>query len=152
MPRAQRKKKGGKKKGAARKPAASAATDAPQSLAPTLLGLAILDVVLARVPLADHSRLSETCRALRDVVTSDDFPKLRRTLGLRDAARRRFSSTRTGRPILTLATWTPQPVTRSSSSQVASARSAPSVSHYLPTRAVQVSFRGMTRSSLTRTK
>ena len=41
----------------------------------------VRDVVLARVPLADHRALGRTCKALRRLVYSDDFAKLRRTLG-----------------------------------------------------------------------
>ena len=39
------------------------------------------DVVLARVPLADHRALGQTCKALRRLVNSDDFAKLRKTQG-----------------------------------------------------------------------
>ena len=42
---------------------------------------AVRDVVLARVPLADHRTLGYTCKALRRLVYSDDFAKLRKTLG-----------------------------------------------------------------------
>ena len=42
---------------------------------------AVRDVVLARVPLADHRALGQTCKALRRLVNSDDFAKLRKTQG-----------------------------------------------------------------------
>ena len=41
----------------------------------------VRDVVLARVPLADHRALGLTCKALRRLVYSDDFAKLRKTVG-----------------------------------------------------------------------
>jgi hypothetical protein len=46
---------------------------------------AVRDVVLARVPLADHRTLGYTCKALRRVVYSDDFAKLRKTLGFEES-------------------------------------------------------------------
>ncbi len=45
----------------------------------------VRDVVLARVPLADHRTLGYTCKALRRVVYSDDFAKLRKTLGFEES-------------------------------------------------------------------
>ena len=42
---------------------------------------AVRDVVLARVPLADHRTLGQTCKALRRLVYSDGFARLRKTLG-----------------------------------------------------------------------
>ena len=42
---------------------------------------AVRDVVLARVPLADHRALGQTCKALRRLVNSDGFAKLRKTQG-----------------------------------------------------------------------
>ena len=44
----------------------------------------VRDVVLARVPLADHRTLGYTCKALRRLVHSDDFAKLRKTLGFEE--------------------------------------------------------------------
>ena len=41
----------------------------------------VRDVVLARVPIEAHRALAQTCKALRRLVYSDDFAKLRRTLG-----------------------------------------------------------------------
>ena len=41
----------------------------------------VRDVVLARVPLEAHRALGQTCKPLRRLVYSDDFAKLRRTLG-----------------------------------------------------------------------
>ena len=40
----------------------------------------VRDVVLARVPLEAHRALGQTCKALRRLVYSDDFAKLRKTL------------------------------------------------------------------------
>ena len=42
---------------------------------------AVRDVVLARVPLDAHRALSQTCKAMRRLVYSDDFAKLRKTVG-----------------------------------------------------------------------
>jgi hypothetical protein len=42
---------------------------------------AVRDVVLARVPLDAHRALGQTCKALRRLVYSDGFAKLRKTLG-----------------------------------------------------------------------
>ena len=42
---------------------------------------AVRDVVLARVPLEAHRALGQTCKVLRRLVYSDDFAKLRKTLG-----------------------------------------------------------------------
>ena len=47
----------------------------------SLMRLGLHDVVLARVPLADHRALGQTCKALRRLVNSDDFAKLRKTQG-----------------------------------------------------------------------
>ena len=41
----------------------------------------VRDLVLARVPLDAHRALGQTCKALRRLVYSDDFSKLRKTLG-----------------------------------------------------------------------
>ena len=46
----------------------------------------VRDVVLARVPLEAHRTLSQTCKALRRLVYSDDFAKLRKTLGFEESA------------------------------------------------------------------
>ena len=46
---------------------------------------AVRDVVLARVPLDAHRALGQTCKALRRLVYSDDFAKLRRTLGCEES-------------------------------------------------------------------
>mmetsp|Transcript_2164 Transcript_2164/g.7074 ORF Transcript_2164/g.7074 Transcript_2164/m.7074 type:complete len:411 (+) Transcript_2164:144-1376(+) len=47
-----------------------------------LLGLApLLEVALARVPLADHRNLGGTCRTLRRLVFGDEFARMRKTLG-----------------------------------------------------------------------
>ena len=45
---------------------------------------AVRDVVLARVPLEAHRALAQTCKALRRLVYSDDFAKLRKTLGFEE--------------------------------------------------------------------
>ena len=44
----------------------------------------VRDVVLARVPLEAHRALGQTCKALRRLVYSDDFAKLRKTLGFEE--------------------------------------------------------------------
>ena len=46
----------------------------------------VRDVVLARVPLEAHRALAQTCKALRRLVYSDDFAKLRKTLGFEESA------------------------------------------------------------------
>ncbi len=44
----------------------------------------VRDVVLARVPIEAHRALAQTCKALRRLVYSDDFAKLRKTLGFEE--------------------------------------------------------------------
>jgi hypothetical protein len=56
------------------------ARPAPPSDSLMRLG-SVRDVVLARVPLEAHRALGQTCKALRRLVYSDDFAKLRKTLG-----------------------------------------------------------------------
>jgi hypothetical protein len=47
-----------------------------------LLGLGpLLEVALARVPLADHRNLGGTCKKLRRLVFGDEFARMRKTLG-----------------------------------------------------------------------
>ena len=60
------------------------ARPAPPSDSLMRLG-SVRDVVLARVPLADHRTLGYTCKALRRIVYSDDFAKLRKTLGFEES-------------------------------------------------------------------
>ena len=47
---------------------------------------AVRDLVLARVPIEAHRALAQTCKALRRLVYSDDFAKLRKTLGFEESA------------------------------------------------------------------
>ena len=56
------------------------ARPAPPSDSLMRLG-SVRDVVLVRVPLEAHRALGQTCKALRRLVYSDDFAKLRKTLG-----------------------------------------------------------------------
>ena len=44
----------------------------------------VRDAVLARVPIEAHRALSQTCKALRRLVYSDDFAKLRKMLGFEE--------------------------------------------------------------------
>ena len=47
-----------------------------------LLGLgSLLELALARVPVADHRSLGGACRTLRRIVLGDDFARLRETVG-----------------------------------------------------------------------
>ena len=59
------------------------ARPAPPSDSLMRLG-SVRDVALARVPLEAHRALAQTCKALRRLVYSDDFAKLRKTLGFEE--------------------------------------------------------------------
>ena len=64
-------------------PRASMAAPAKRpALGLELLGLGpLLEVALARVPLADHRSLGGTCRTLRRLIFSEKFERLRKMLG-----------------------------------------------------------------------